>query len=57
MPGGEDRVDPAAGGGQCGRVAGDDRETNREIAGALHLSPRTVEQHVYRIMRKTHAVS
>lgn len=31
--------------------------TNREIAGALHLSPRTVEQHVYRIMRKTHAVS
>ncbi|MEU0295162.1 LuxR C-terminal-related transcriptional regulator [Streptomyces microflavus] len=27
------------------------------MAGALHLSPRTVEQHVYRIMRKTHAVS
>ncbi|WP_030853171.1 LuxR family transcriptional regulator [Streptomyces griseus] len=31
--------------------------TNREIARALHLSPRTVEQHVYRIMRKTQAVS
>ncbi|QSS89181.1 helix-turn-helix transcriptional regulator [Streptomyces sp. M54] len=31
--------------------------TNREIAGALHLSPRTVEQHVYRIMRKTQAAS
>lgn len=26
--------------------------TNREIAGTLHLSPRTVEQHVARAMRK-----
>ncbi|WP_405010923.1 LuxR C-terminal-related transcriptional regulator [Kitasatospora sp. NBC_01539] len=31
--------------------------TNREIAAALHLSPRTVEQHVARAMQKTGAQS
>ena len=31
--------------------------TNREIAAALHLSPRTVEQHVARALRKTGAHS
>ncbi|WP_318207438.1 LuxR C-terminal-related transcriptional regulator [Streptomyces sp. SJL17-1] len=31
--------------------------TNRDIAAALHLSPRTVEQHVARAMRKTGAHS
>ncbi|WP_431681388.1 LuxR C-terminal-related transcriptional regulator [Kitasatospora sp. KL5] len=31
--------------------------TNREIAAALHLSPRTVEQHVARAMQKTGARS
>ncbi|MGW5785857.1 LuxR C-terminal-related transcriptional regulator [Streptomyces sp. NPDC003757] len=31
--------------------------TNREIAATLHLSPRTVEQHVARAMRKTGALS
>ncbi len=31
--------------------------TNREIATTLHLSPRTVEQHIARAMRKTGALS
>ncbi|WP_435234086.1 LuxR C-terminal-related transcriptional regulator [Streptomyces sp. bgisy092] len=31
--------------------------TNREIAATLHLSPRTVEQHIARAMRKTGALS
>ncbi|MER7515671.1 LuxR C-terminal-related transcriptional regulator [Streptomyces sp. NPDC126499] len=31
--------------------------TNREIAGTLHLSPRTVEQHIARAMRKLGAPS
>ncbi|MET9138836.1 helix-turn-helix transcriptional regulator [Streptomyces parvulus] len=31
--------------------------TNREIAVTLHLSPRTVEQHIARAMRKTGALS
>jgi DNA-binding NarL/FixJ family response regulator len=31
--------------------------TNREIAATLHLSPRTVEQHTARAMRKTGALS
>ncbi|WP_342673231.1 MULTISPECIES: helix-turn-helix transcriptional regulator [unclassified Streptomyces] len=31
--------------------------TNREIAATLHLSPRTVEQHIVRAMRKTGALS
>ncbi|MGW3865361.1 LuxR C-terminal-related transcriptional regulator [Streptomyces sp. NPDC005047] len=31
--------------------------TNREIAVTLHLSPRTVEQHIARAMRKTRALS
>lgn len=31
--------------------------TNREIAATLHLSPRTVEQHIARAMRKTGAFS
>ncbi|MFE1016719.1 LuxR C-terminal-related transcriptional regulator [Streptomyces sp. NPDC058794] len=31
--------------------------TNREIAATLHLSPRTVEQHVARAMRKAGALS
>ncbi|MEU6122592.1 LuxR C-terminal-related transcriptional regulator [Streptomyces sp. NPDC047123] len=31
--------------------------TNREIASTLHLSPRTVEQHIARAMRKTGALS
>ncbi|WP_435883400.1 helix-turn-helix domain-containing protein [Streptomyces tendae] len=30
---------------------------NREIAVVLHLSPRTVEQHVARALRKTGALS
>ncbi|WP_199781657.1 helix-turn-helix domain-containing protein, partial [Streptomyces sp. HCCB10043] len=31
--------------------------TNREIAATLHLSPRTVEQHIAGAMRKTGALS
>ncbi|MER5867601.1 LuxR C-terminal-related transcriptional regulator [Kitasatospora sp. NPDC002040] len=31
--------------------------TNREIAATLHLSPRTVEQHIARAMRKTGTLS
>ncbi|WP_411081976.1 LuxR C-terminal-related transcriptional regulator [Streptomyces sp. cmx-18-6] len=31
--------------------------TNREIAATLHLSPRTVEQHIAHAMRKTGAIS
>ncbi|MFF6836718.1 MULTISPECIES: LuxR C-terminal-related transcriptional regulator [unclassified Streptomyces] len=31
--------------------------TNREIAATLHISPRTVEQHIARAMRKTGALS
>ncbi|MFE6933905.1 LuxR C-terminal-related transcriptional regulator [Streptomyces sp. NPDC057699] len=31
--------------------------TNREVAATLHLSPRTVEQHIARAMRKTGALS
>ncbi|MFE6636929.1 helix-turn-helix transcriptional regulator [Streptomyces tendae] len=30
---------------------------NREIAATLHVSPRTVEQHIARAMRKTSALS
>lgn len=31
--------------------------TNREIADVLYLSPRTVEQHVARVLRKLNVTS
>ncbi|MCM3658172.1 helix-turn-helix transcriptional regulator [Agromyces mediolanus] len=52
---------PIAGGGAVGLTPRErtvaelvaDGHSNRDIAAQLHLSPRTVETHVSRILRKT----